>query len=251
MTDPCSLCGTTTGHHTWVEGDCILHHRKHSRRLIEGTFICVWCVSRHGDWLREILDLYATLDRVLEPGSIPDDTADHKRQKKPAETPIPIRLEAWALLFDATRMYTATVDEHGVSHAAYLGGSLPDVPAVLTSWAGNALDDQGLAGGSLNGTVTTAVRILTEHATYIAGRPWIDTYDAELAWVRQALRHAHGISEGRQPVGPCPSLDGDGAECGGPLWPDRGGAMAVQCGACHRSFDERFLRLLGGMIEAS
>jgi hypothetical protein len=236
----CDRCGRDDGTHEWREGDCILRHRNHSTRLIDDAQVCVWCVQRHQTWLREILDLYATLDQVLEPGSIPDDTADHKRPKKPADAPAPIRLEAWALLFDTDRL--KTTGRHS---------DLPDIPSVLTGWAQNACDDRDLTGASLDGTVMTSARLLTEHAEFIASRPWVDEYDAELAWVRQALRQAHGVSEGRQPVGRCPSLDGDGKECGGPLWPDRHGAMAVTCGACQRRFDERFLRLLGGMIEAS
>jgi hypothetical protein len=237
----CDRCGEKDGTHVYVEGDCVLRHRNHSTRLVEGTFVCIWCVARHQSWLREILDLYATLDQVLEPGSIPDDTADHKRPKKPAETPSPVRLEAWALLFD-----TARLNAWG-RHPS----DLPDIPSVLSGWAQNMCDDRDLAGAALTGTVMTAVRLLTEHADFIVSRPWVDEYDAELGWCRQALRQAHGISEGRQPVGKCPSLDGDGVTCDGPLWPDRHGAMAVTCGTCKRHFNERFLRLLGGMIEAS
>lgn len=234
----CEHCGSTVGKHSWTEGDCLLPHRGHARRLIPNTFVCVWCVTRHHEWLREILDLYATLNEVIEPGSVPEDVAgDHKRPKKPADQPAPVRLAAWAMLFDADRL-----------RATGQPTDLPNIPAVLTSWAQNAMDDRGLAGASLNGSAMTAVRILTEHAEFIASRPWIDTYDAELSWLRRALRAAHGIHEDREPVGRCRSLTGDGVECGGPLWPDRSGAMAVECGTCHRRFDEKFLRLLGGML---
>lgn len=235
--EPCETCGHTDGQHPWQEGDCILPHRGHSRTLLKPTHVCRACITRHQTQLTECLNLYATLGDVLEPGSIPDDTADHKHTKKAADVPPLVRLEVFAMLFDTGRLYTTG-----------RGSDLPDVPAVLTAWARNTCDDQGLTGASLDSTLSTAVKLLHEHAEYIAGRPWVDEYDAELGWCRQALRRAHGISDGRQPVGRCPSLNGAGAECGGPLWPDPFGAMAVQCGACHRHFDERFLRLLGGMM---
>jgi hypothetical protein len=229
----CDRCGEKDGTHTYVEGDCVLRHRNHSTRLVEGTFVCVWCVARHQSWLREILDLYATLDQVLEPGSIPDDTADHKRPKKPAETPSPVRLEAWALLFDKARLFTATIDEHGISHPAYLGGSLPDVPGVLTGWAQNACDDQGLAGTSLHGDVMTAVRLLTEHAEFIVGRPWVDTYDTELGWCRTSLMRAHGITNPR-PLGKCLTVN-DTTACTGNVWADKDGGQP-RCDRCNRRY---------------
>jgi len=235
---PCEDCGRVDGHHDWVEGDCVLPHRTHSRKLLAGTFVCVWCVKRHRDWLRDILDLYATLTDVVLAGSVPDETAEHQHVKKSADTPVPIRLAAWALAFDAARMFTTGA-----------GTDLPDIPAVLTSWAQNACDEQGLAGASLDSTLSTAVKLLDAHAERIAGFGWVDEYDAELGWCRTALRRAHGITGGRRPVGKCPSLDGDGVECGGPLWPNLDdGGMSVDCGTCKRHFDERFLRLLGGMI---
>jgi hypothetical protein len=242
-TSPCPRC-LETGAHTWVEGDCVLRHNysghRHPPRAVHGN-ACPHCIERQKSWLLEIVELFATLAEVLLPGSIPDTTAEHKRPKKGAEAPVPVRLGALAMLYDRARL-NRTGDH----------SDLPDVPGVLTDLAQRISDDLGVAGAYLDGTLARAAHILTVRAEDIGSSAWIDEYDAELAWVRSALRREHGLSDlPKQPVGRCPSLDGDGQQCAGPLWPDRHGAMAVECGRCRRRFDEQFLRHLGGMIAAS
>jgi hypothetical protein len=246
MTDekqPCPRCARGVGHE-WIEGDCVLRHRydkrQHPPRAKFGH-ACGYCIDRHRASLREIPDLYATLPHVLEIGSVPDTTAEHGKPKKSPEAPAPVRLDVLAMLTDRDRL-RRTGDN----------SDLPDVPGVLTELAQRCCDDNRMEGASLDGTLSAATRVLSEHAETIGHMPWIDEYDAELEWVIGRLRLVHGIErKGRSPVGRCPSLDGNGDACGGPLWPDESGRMAVHCGWCARQFDEPFLRHLGGMMEAS
>lgn len=243
MTDDraaCRKCGSLDNDkHGWVEGDCVLPHRTHSRATL--GHVCARCVTKHRTWLAEIVELYATLNLVLLVGSVPDNTADHKRPKKAPEAPAPVRLEVLAMTADRDRLRRTGA-----------WSDLPDTPAVLTDLALRYCDDNSLEGASLSGNASTAAVLLIEHAEALVRLPWVDEYDAELGWVRAKLRLAHGLSDlAAKPVGKCPSLDGNGHTCNGPLWPDTGGALAVECGRCHRHFDERFLRHLGGMIEAS
>lgn len=232
----CTRCGAFGDlPHGWVEGDCVLPHKNHSRATI--GHVCRHCVDRQRDWLREIVELYGTLYLVIEPGSVPDDTAEHGKPRKQPASPAPLRLDAWAMLFDRLRLYRTGRD-----------ADLPDVPAVLADLAQRCIDSQGWTATAPD-TITGAAAHLTAHAEHIAREPWIDEYDAELGWVRRRLRAAHGIAD-RKPVGRCPSLDGYGRECGGPLWLATDGGMAVDCGRCRRHFDETFLRHLGGLLAA-
>jgi hypothetical protein len=234
VTDVCDHCGQPNGAHGWVDGDCVLpHHHNHAPATV--GHVCRWCVDRHRTWLPEIVDLYATLHHVILPGSVPDDTADHKHVKN-AEAPVPIRLEAWALLYDTRRLY-----------ATGQPSDLPDIPAVICEWAGNLFADAYHSTGPL--TLSGAAAVLQSHADAVARTPWVDEYDADLAWCRGALRRVHGLNSAPRLVGRCPALDGDGNTCARPLWPSRDGTMAVECTRPrpHR-FDEPYLRHLGGMM---
>lgn len=222
--EPCSTCGSID-RHVWVEGDCILPHRRHSRRLVPGTFVCEPCVERHTTWLREIVDLYATLTDVLLAGSVPDDTAAHKHQKKAPASPSPIRLDAWALLHNQVNDHVNNDD--GTVSPAYLGANLPDIPAILTGWA-QALYDANDWTATAPNTVTGAAAALTAGAETIAGDPDVDSYDAELRWVRRALRNAHGLTD-PHPLGQCLTLD-----CGGNVWPAAG--EQPRCDRCARRY---------------
>jgi len=165
----CNRCGSFDGIHDYMPGDCILPHRNHSRNLLDDTDVCVHCIERHQEWLDEIRFLYSQLGTVLEPGSVVDDTAEHARTKKSAE-PAPVRLDAFALLFDSARLFPIQQrEDRSWSADGYLHWAVPDIPLVLTGWAQNACDEQRLAGASLDSTLRTAVWLLTEHAERIGG----------------------------------------------------------------------------------
>jgi len=246
--EPCGKCGSEPGErHTWVEGDCVLPHFNHSTNLNSGTFVCRRCTGRWERWLGELVELYATLPDVLLAGSIPDDTAEHGKPKKAPASPSPIRLNVWALLHpEDLRFMLADKDGRPTIPTGLKG--IPDVADVLGNWAQavyDALDWTATAPRTISGATT----VLGVNTLTLAAMPDADSFDAELRWVHGALYEAHGLRES-SPVGKCPSLDGDGKECGGPLWPDKYGRMQVSCSRCHRTFDERFLSHLGGMLSA-
>jgi hypothetical protein len=227
----CDRCGAFGDMpHAWVEGDCILPHDNHSTRLASGAHVCVHCIDRHIEWLTEIVELYAGLCEVVLAGSIPDDTAAHSH-KKAAGSPSPLRLAAWALI-EGVNDHTIDVDySTGVRvetvRDAYLGPNLPDVPAVLTGWAQAALDEQ-YENATAPSTVAGAAAVLQTHATVMARLPDIDTYDAELRWVRRSLRAAHAISD-PQPLGRCLTTT-----CRGLVWRQAEGSP--ECDRCRRRY---------------
>lgn len=243
--EPCTRCGQTPGH-SWVDGDCVLQHRQHSTQLVDGAHVCVPCVKRWDDWLTEITELYAGLAGVVPAGSLPiETTGEYQKPRKKPASPAPFRLAAWAMLHGQINPIVKDRDGQFLE-SGYLGEHLPNVPDVLANWA-EALYDHKQWGDGWPTTVTGAAAALRANRDTLATLPDVDTLDAELAWIRRHLRAAHGIAD-QQPVGRCPSLDGAGHECGGPLWPDRHGRMAVSCSRCGRRFDERFLSHLGGML---
>lgn len=230
MTDdaqPCPHCGSTDpDQHTWVEGDCILPHRRHSRRLLAGTHVCEPCVERHGKWLTEITELWATLGTVLDLGSVPDDTAEHKHTQRDG-SPAQMRLDAWALAHPGMLNAKLRGPDGNYAIDAYLGGHVPDVRHVLAAWAEALWDTLGWGEGWPT-SVEGAAASLRANLPTIAGLPDVDTFDAELAWVRRHLRSAHGLSD-PMPLGHCLSVD-----CGGMVWPQPG--KEPRCSHCGRRY---------------
>lgn len=229
----CEKCGAFGSMpHAWVEGDCILPHMEHHRATV--GHCCRGCVDRHKAWLTEIVELFATLDEVIDPTAIPDDTAEHKRPKKQPASPAPLRLGAWAMLYDRERLLPFTLDEHGNGLPAYLSGSLPDVPEILAGWASWAVETGAPPVGGDVSSVTTASIQLRIAAEHVAGQPWIDDYDAELAWVRTSLRTAHDIRD-PQSLGRCITVT-DGKECHGQVWPSPDRDPRPKCDRCRRRY---------------
>lgn len=213
----CDRCGAFGDMpHLWTAGDCVLGHRRHS--LARFGFLCGWCIDRHRSWLTEIVELYATLDQVLEPGSVPDDTAEHGHVKKRPASPAPMRLDAWAMLFDRDRLY-----------ATGSPSDLPDVPAVVAVHADALWESMFGSERDAPWTLTAAAAHLAANAETAAGQSWIDELDADLHWCRTALRRAHGIAN-PQPLGHCLTVD-----CPGRVWPDRQDGRP-QCDRCARRY---------------
>lgn len=234
--DYCERCGAIGDMpHAWVEGDCVLPHRTHFTKLATGTHICQPCIDRWDDWLTETLELWAGLTDVLHAGSVPEAESEHQKPRKAPASPSPLRLMAWALANPKTL------------NPGNPGPDIPDIPTILTNWA-EAIWDALDYGDGWPTTVSGATAAIRSHRDTIAAMPDVDTFDAELRWIRRALRTAHGINA--RSVGLCPTLDGWGKACGGKLWLAPNGTMAVNCARCGRHFDERFLSHLGGMMTA-
>jgi hypothetical protein len=241
MGQGCGRCGRDDGTHEWVESTCVLPHRNHSTRLIEGGLVCWPCVDRHRDWLTEIVELFGTLHLLLVPplssGTASPD-GDYEKPRKAPEAPVPVRLDVLAMLSDRGRLFRTGRPS-----------DLPDVPSVIGAWA-QMLYEATYDGDAPEYTLFAAAAALSANAEGMARLPIVDEFDAELRWVRTHLRRAHGINNPK-PVGHCPTLDGAGVSCGGALWPDEAGRLRVGCAKCERVFDETMLRHLGGMMEAS
>lgn len=231
----CDRCGAFGDiPHGWVEGDCVLRHRNHSRKLVAGTFVCVPCVERHREWLTEIVELYAALAEVVLAGSVDDQRGDeYQKPRKAPASPSPLRLAAWALLTGEVNDHTVDlqIDPDGsryyVEHAAYLGANLPDVPAVMAGWAQAAYDEQEWTATAPH-TVSGAVAALSAAAEIMAGIPDVGSYDEELRWVRRSLRSAHGVADPK-PLGACLNV-----ECRGKVWP--GAGAQPKCDRCARRY---------------
>lgn len=233
MSDVCERCGAFGDiPHGKADGDCVLRHRGHTR-AVSGALICGSCEDRIDGWLAEIPDLYATLSGVLLASSIPDDTAAHSHQKRPA-SPSPIQLHAWALLGGGGGLkdhvvevaYT-TAGKVVTERSAYMGGNLPDIPAVLAGWAQVAYDAQGWTATAPD-HVSGAVAALQEARTVMAAHPDVDDYAAELRWVFRALQQAHGLSD-PEPLFTCLEVG-----CGGHVWPSQVGSP--RCDRCNRPY---------------
>jgi hypothetical protein len=233
----CGRCGGADGQHTWVDQDCVLPHKGHSTRLLEGAHVCINCVDRHRDWLTEIVELFGTLHLLLVPplssgAASPD--GDYEKPRKAPEAPVPVRLDVLAMLSDRARLFRTGRPS-----------DLPDVPSVMEGWA-QAFYEATYDGDVPGYTLAAAAAVLRANAEAMARLPIIDEFDAELRWVRSHLRRAHGISSPK-PVGKCPTLT-DAGTCGGPLWPDTTYGLRVLCGRCERVFDDGELRRLGQML---
>lgn len=236
----CRRCGQI-GSHEQLDDDCVLHHRKPHVHADHGL-LCEPCVDRHKEWVREISDLYATLDQVVLAGSIADETADHMHTKKAAASPSPLRLDAWALLHpeqlnDQITAGPRLPDGTYELVDAKLGANLPDVAAVLARWASATYGALGWTAAAPI-WVKGAAAVLETHAETVATLADVATYDTELRWVRRALRSAQGLTDPK-PLGRCLTVN-NGRECSGNVWPDRYGGQPC-CSRCRRRYSDRDL----------
>lgn len=223
----CEKCGAFGDmEHGWIEGDCILPHRNHSRRLVDGTHICVHCQDRWLEWLPDIVHMEAELDEVLLAGSIPDDTAPHQHVKKIPASPSPLRLAAWALAHPGMlKFYTTDENGQNLEHIGMQG--LPDIRHILANWSEAIYSELGWGDGAPR-YVSASAALIQAQIGVVAALPDVDTFDAELRWVRNALRNAHGISD-PTPIDRCLNVD-----CGGNVWPVS--AKKPKCDRCGREY---------------
>lgn len=231
----CRRCEAKPGEpHQPVEGDCTLRHSHtkpgHPPRARIGH-CCRSCVEKHERWLGEIVDLYATLGTVIAAGSVDIGATDeYQKPRKAPASPAPFRLGAWALYYNAVNPMIR-VEGSDQLEAAYLGEHLPDIAFVLAQWAEAVYDELGYGTGWPT-TVAGAAAVLKTNVEVTARISDVDTYDAELAWVRRALRAAHGISD-PQPLGHCMTVQNE-RSCGGLVWP--GGGEQPKCDRCGRKY---------------
>jgi hypothetical protein len=260
MGQGCGRCGAEDEQpHEWTDGDCVLPvHRNHSRRLVDGGHVCIWCVERHRDWLAEIVELFTTLPYVLESLEAGEPEIGTKPSKQP-DAPAPCRLEILSLMNPGRingRIQDGLLPDGRIKWRSALGGdNLPDVPATVGVLAANLHEAMYGVTGTVGDTLAGAAAFLQANIERLACDPEIDTADAELTWVRRHLLAAHGLKDrpavvvNRKADAPmiCPTLIGQ-FSCGGALIPDTTGELAVHCAKCQRVFQEHELRRLGQML---
>jgi hypothetical protein len=215
----------------------------------------VWCALRHkqpppadvghlcshhaaaiNETLQDILEFWTLLPLHLVRGEQGHDSGS--KRGKVSAAPAPLRVDVLAL----TDGRNHNVRDPGLQ-PWWAPVDVPSVAAVLASWVAQAVG----ADEPPHLTVFAAVRALQAHRDRLAAMDCINDYWAELRNIRSMLAAASG-EPNRKPVGHCPTLDGNGDPCDGPLWADQRGSMQVTCGKCGRVFDERMLRHLGGMM---
>ena len=233
---PCRRCGETEGHRR-LDNDCILRHRKPHTRATHGH-LCETCIDKHKDWLKEIPDLYTTLDQVVLAGSISEEVGEHMRTKKAPASPSPLRLDAWALLhpWQLNEQITTGIRLPDGSYEmveATLGANLPDVRAILARWAQRTYDHLGW--GTAPSDLSGAAAALWAQADTTAALDNVTLFDAELRWIRRSLRTAHGLTDPK-PLGDCLTVAG-GEQCAGKVMPDRYGGRP-KCTRCGRRYSD-------------
>lgn len=217
---------------------CGLRH-KHGVRADVGL-LCDHHLAAVSETLQDILEFWALLPLYLVRGEEGHDSGS-KRGKISAAS-APLRVDVLSLTDHRNyaphdpgwQVWWAPVD-------------VPDVAGTLSTWAELAVHGHTDCVPRL--TVMAAVRTLQSHRDRTAYFDAVVDYWAELRNLRSMLAAASG-EPNPKPVGHCPTLDGDGNACDGPLWADRKGGMQVTCGRCDRVFDEPMLRHLGGMMTA-
>lgn len=215
-----------------MPSNCLLPHRE-PKQATEAALVC----PGHHRWLADSIDdivcTYALLDDFYEPGTAVDD--GHQVKGKRVDPPAPVRLDVVALL-----------DRRTV--ARYPGDIVP-VLAILQSWAKLVREERDLEPCRRQATVTSEAGTLLGHLDWIIAQPWVDDLAKEIREVKSALHSAIGDHAPR-PVGTCPVVHPDHGECGGKLFQDRYGRMAVSCRRCGAAWDENDLRRLGLMQTA-
>jgi hypothetical protein len=223
-----------------VEGTCILPHRYDKERhppQAETGNVCSHCTERHREHLTEIVELYAGLLDVFSGVRIDQDVAEHQHQKKAAAPPAPVRrLEAWVMLFDTGRLYAQGPRRDDGSFAEdYVHTATPSVYAVLAAWCDYLYEAKNWDANDVAATVAGCASTLSAYADFIAGEPWVDDFDAEIRWLRTALRRVHGLSDPR-PVADCLNTE-KGTECQGQVWrPEPDDGKGLRCDKCNRRY---------------
>jgi hypothetical protein len=217
---------------------CALRHKQASPA--EVGFLCAHHAAAVNETLQDILEFWTLLPLYL----IPDEQGHDSGSKrgKVSAAPAPLRVDVLAL----TDGRNHNVRDPG-RQPWWAPVDVPDVAGLLSTWAQLAV--YGHTEHVPRLTVHAAVRVLQAHRARTAALDAVGDYWTELRNIRSMLAAASG-EPNRKPVGHCPTLDGNGDPCDGPLWADRQGSMQVTCGKCDRVFDEPMLRHLGGMLTA-
>ena len=211
---------------------CILPHHQ-PKTPLDGLMVCPGHMRWLVDTLDDIVETTCLLPMFREPGSSVDDGRQVKSKR--VDPPAPIRLDIVGL---ADRRTVHRYD-----------GDIYPVLAVLESWARLVREERDLARPTTSATILSEASLLGVHIYWIAEQPFVDEFASELRQIKSSLHSAIGDHAPRS-VGPCPVVHPDTGPCGGRLYQDRYGRLAVHCSKCGEEWGELELRRLGLVIGA-
>ena len=211
---------------------CLLPHRD-PKTPITGLMVCPGHRRWLADTLDDIIETTCLLPAFLEPGSSIDDGRQVKSKR--VDPPAPVRLDVVGL---ADRRTIHRYD-----------GDIYPVLAVVEAWARLVREERDITRPSTPATILSETSLMIANLDWVAAQPWVDDLASELRATRNALHAAIGDHAPR-PVGKCPVVHPDTGTCGGRLYQDRYGRLAVSCSKCGEEWGELELRRLGLVISA-
>lgn len=199
-------------------------------RPAENGLLCRRDRDRLEHMLREIPDLYATLDSRLE--SITTDN-DRVKRGKLSGSPALARLDVIAMQDPRTMPATGTPDQWGYTQA---DDDIWDVAGVMIQWSDCLADEHDIEHRATD--INQAVHMLLGWFDQVCHSTWIDEFFREVKIIRRQLGRAHGERKPR-PVGKCINVLDRGdhtIECGANLYLPVAGAT-IRCRDCGRRYD--------------
>jgi hypothetical protein len=190
---------------------CRWHREQWQWRLADPNYrTCSPCSDRLALWLREIRDLFPQLDPSPT-------TGDGGRGAPGFRSSSPARDLIIAL---RDRRNSAVVNP----------GDVPDVVGEMGSWANIVREERRLTDRE-TATIETEVGLLLNHLTWITKQTWVDDFCDEVEVVRMFVRVGTDETDGKRPVGACPS-------CEHKLWAPLSGDT-IRCSGCGRQWERR------------
>jgi hypothetical protein len=198
---------------------CIAPHPRPTSAY-DDLYVCQTHFERIPGYMSEIVDLYALLDELMEPGS-QGKAAESVTVAVSKEAPVPVRLEAVVLR-----------DER--SKPIFMGHRAPGATIVIVhSWAIVVREERNLVQPETKATVSSETDTLITHWRWIASQPWCDEFISEIMEAHQDLLDATNFEARRVKVGTCSRVLEDetlGDEvCGGPMFMSLRGSICAKC----------------------
>lgn len=194
------------------------------RREADLGMLCKRCVTNLTRMLREIPDLYATLD-VTPAATGMGDGVSHSNA---SESPALARLDIVALMDPRTAATDSSREEWDGS--AY-------IPNEVGTWALLLAEEHDVR--TKIATMYEATRFLTDWMAELCASPWVDEcYDA-LRDVERLLKRAHGERRTGGVAKICGNVyerDGEMIACGATLYVEHA-SEAIRCTACGRRYE--------------
>lgn len=201
------------------------------RRQRDLGLLCKRCVTTLTRLLRDIPDLYATLD-VIPAVTVSGDGASHQ---KVTGSPALVRLDIVALMDPRTAATSDAIDPATGKREEWDGSAY--VPDEVGTWALLLAEECNVH--SRISTMYEATRFLTGWMPELCASPWVDEcYDA-LRDVERLLKRAHGDRRKGSVAKTCNNVyerDGQMITCNATLYVESA-TEAIRCKACGRRYE--------------